>query len=124
MESSQSALWGYEFLSAKARRFFSWADKVAYTRYWPLVTHHLPGELNDISHMLSHLGEQTRVRASQLDTQLGYAALACPTAVHSFHGPDPHTDPLSQYHVVHLSFRAEDSSELTRAYLNDSTAVQ
>ena len=51
-----------DHLSAKSRRFFSWADKVAYTRYWPLTVSHLTGEHNDISHILSHLGEQARSR--------------------------------------------------------------
>ena len=46
-----------DFICAKARRFLSWADKVAYTQNWPLVTRHLPGEYNSLSHMLSHVGD-------------------------------------------------------------------
>ena len=44
-------------ICAKARRFLSWADKVAYTSEWPLVTNHLPGEYNSLSHLLSHVGD-------------------------------------------------------------------
>ena len=44
-------------ICAKPRRFLSWADKVAYTAQWPMVTNHLPGELNSLSHLLSHVGD-------------------------------------------------------------------
>ena len=44
-------------ICAKARRFLSWADKVAYTADWPMVTNHLPGEFNSLSHLLSHVGD-------------------------------------------------------------------
>ena len=80
-----------EHLSAKARRFHGWADKVAYTRYWPMCTRHLPGDQNDISHILSHLGEQTRDRHDWF-VAAGVPVVACPATVHSYHGPpDPHS---------------------------------
>ena len=55
-----------EHLSAKSRRFFSWADICAGTRYWPFTINHLSG--NDISlpHMLSHLGNLAKTKAKEL----------------------------------------------------------
>ena len=46
-----------DFICAKARRFLSWSDKVAYTADWPMITNHLPGEYNSLSHLLSHIGD-------------------------------------------------------------------
>ena len=90
-----------DHLSANARQFHGWADKVAYTRYWPMCTRHLPGDQNDISHILSHLGEETRARHDWL-VAAGVSALTCPATVHSYHGPpDPDPDPLSPYELVH-----------------------
>ena len=112
-----------EHLSAKACRFNSWSDKVAYTRYWPMVTHHLLGDQNDISHILSHLGEETRARHDHF-TSTGSPVLACPATVHSFHGPpDPDADPLSPYELTHLNLTAPDAAEMQRAYLEDDTQV-
>ena len=75
-----------DHLSAKDRRFHGWAGKVAYTRYWLMCTRHLPGDQNDISHILSHLGETTRARHNWL-VAVGVPVLACPATVHSYHGP-------------------------------------
>ena len=112
-----------EHLSAKARRFFGWADKLAYTRYWPMVTRHLPGADNDISHMLSHLGEQTRQRHDYL-TAIAANAIACPATLHTFHAPvQGAPELLEQYQQVHLQLNAEDYVELERAYLTDDTLV-
>lgn len=110
-----------EHLSAKARRFNGWADKVAYTRYWPLVTRHLPGNLNDISHVLSHLGEQASERQRYLDQQ-GVSALAFPANLHTFHD-GPNADPTDSLHRVHLKLTKTDVTELERAYLNDHTLI-
>ena len=97
-----------EHLYAKSRRFFSWADKIAYTRYWPIASSHLPGEDNDISHVLSNLGDQARERQQYL-TAVGATVMACPT-IHSFHNaPDPAGDPLSPFHVVHLNVSEADA---------------
>ena len=46
-----------DYICAKARRFLSWADQVAYTADWPLITNHLPGEFNSLAHLLSHVGD-------------------------------------------------------------------
>ena len=122
-----------ENLSAKARRFFSWADKVAYCRYWPLITKHLPGDTNDIAHILSHLGEQTRERHAYL-LSLDNPTLACPAVVHSFHNIDPSdpryantaptSDPLQPFHVVHMNLSANHLKAVQLAYLQDDTPVQ
>ena len=95
---------------------------MAYTRYWPLHTRHLPGEENDISHILSHLGDQARRRQQYLDA-MGAAALACPVSVHSYHSPSDDPDPLSGFEVFHLPFSAADVAEVQRAYLTDSSLV-
>ena len=119
-----------EHLSAKARRFFSWADKVAYTRYWPIVAHHLPGEENDISHILSHLGEETRQRHNYLqDLEASTATVAATYCAHvfpvqhSFHEPTPAKDPLAGFDIVHLNLKPADIKEIQRAYLQDHTLV-
>ena len=44
-------------LCSKGRRFLSWADKIAYSASWPMVTAHVQGELNCLAHMLSHIGD-------------------------------------------------------------------
>ena len=111
-----------EHLSAKARRFSGWADKVAYTRYWPLHTAHLPGAQNDISHILSHLGDQARRRQNFLDAT-GAGMLACPGTLHTFHDDPAPTDPLSGLDVLHLALGPSDVSEIQRAYLNDHTLI-
>ena len=78
-----------DFICAKARRFLSWADKVAYTQNWPLVTRHLPGEYNSLSHMLSHVGDlltemyqHPDPAKSKLDqkwfNQTSYPKISCP----------------------------------------------
>jgi len=116
-----------EHLSAKARRFFSWADKVAYTKYWPMVTRHLPGEHNDISHILSHLGEHTRERHEYL-TSIGCDTLACAGAMHSFHDmgiiPSQPKTPLEKFTHVHLNLSASDCDEIHRACMQDMTPLQ
>ena len=119
-----------EHLSAKARRFFSWADKVAYTRYWPIVTHHLPGDDNDISHILSHLGEETRHRHNYLQAVEARTTTVAATLYarvfpvqHSFHAPPPASNPLDAYDLVHLNLTRADVLEIQRAYLEDDTLV-
>ena len=104
-----------DYLSAKSRRFFSWADKVAYTRYWPLVTKHLPGDQNDISHIMSHLGEQTRERQQYFNT-IGATTICCPATLHSFHADEPVLNPADKYHQVHLQLNATEALEMQRAY--------
>ena len=52
-----------DYLSAKARRFYAWADEVSFTAHWPLFIKHIPGETNDLAHIMSHLGDQMRERA-------------------------------------------------------------
>ena len=77
-----------------------------------------------ISHILSHLGEQTRARHDWF-VAAGVPVMTCPATVHSYHGPpDPDRDPLSPYDLVHLSLSAEDAAEMQRAYLADATPVQ
>ena len=44
-------------LCSKGRRLLSWADKIAYSASWPMVTAHVQGELNCLAHMLSHIGD-------------------------------------------------------------------
>ena len=89
-----------------------------------MVTRHLPGDQNDISHILSHLGEETRARHDYF-ASYGTTVMACPATVHSFHGPpDPQEDPLSPYQLVHLNLSAVDAAEMQRAYLADDTPVQ
>ena len=46
-----------DHLCAKGKRFLHWGDKIAYSATWPMCTKHLPGELNCLAHMLSHVGD-------------------------------------------------------------------
>ena len=93
------------------------------------MTSHLPGDQNNISHILGHLaiGEEPHARHDYF-TRYGTTVMACPDTVHSFHGPpappDPQEDPLSPYQLVHLNLSAVDATEMQRAYLADDTPVQ
>ena len=55
-----------EHLSAKSRRFFSWADICAGTKYWPFCISHLSGDNISLPHMLSHLGNLAKTKQKQL----------------------------------------------------------
>ena len=89
-----------------------------------MVTRHLPGKQNETSHILSHLGEETRARHDYF-TRYGTTVMACPATDHSFHGPpDPQENPLSPYQLVHLNLSAGDAAEMQRAYLPDDTPIQ
>ena len=46
-----------DHLCAKGKRFLGWADKIAYSATWPMCTRHVPGEVNCLAHMLSHVGD-------------------------------------------------------------------
>ena len=35
----------FDYLNAKAMRLYSWLDQIAFTRLWPMVLLHFPGEL-------------------------------------------------------------------------------
>ena len=46
-----------DHLSAKARRFYSWADKCASTVYWNMELRHFPSECISLPHMMTHMGD-------------------------------------------------------------------
>jgi len=84
---------------------------------------HLPGDQNDIAHILSHLGEQTRARQEFLEAA-GVSRMAYPgLAVHSFHST-PQAKPLDGLDVVHLNLGQNQLAELQRAFLADTTEVR
>ena len=114
-----------DHLSAKARRFYSWADKVAGTQYWPMSVRHIPGTDICLPHVLSHLGDQLRDRHRTLQ-QSGASMLALPTAIHSFHS-DPRvrkptaSDIPDKSSLHHLLLQPADYPILQAAYLVDSS---
>ena len=76
------------FICAKPRRFLSWADKVAYTVLWPLLTNHLPGMFNSLSHLLSHVGD---LLTEMVDRPPLATASSLFVRLHSYHGALPET---------------------------------
>ena len=54
-----------DFLSAKARRFYSWADKVAGTIYWPFCISDMSGDDISLPHMMTHLGDLAKARQEE-----------------------------------------------------------
>ena len=114
-----------DYLSAKARRFYAWADEVSFTAHWPLFIKHIPGETNDLAHIMSHLGDQMRERADYFvsvgATAAWAPAIAFPGA-HSYHPKDP-TDPLSNYTLLHLPLSPDQVDTVAEAYLSDTSMV-
>ena len=114
-----------DFLSAKARRFHAWADEVSYTKYWPLFIRHIPGETNDLAHVMSHLGDQLHTRAEYLSSVGATAAWAPMVAfpgTHSYHADQPR-DPLADFTMVHLPLSAAQVDAIAEAYLSDTSLV-
>ena len=44
--------------------------KIAYSATWPMCTKHLPGELNCLAHMLSHVGDILTIMGKEGDVTL------------------------------------------------------
>ena len=114
-----------DHLSAKARRFYSWADKVAGTQYWPMSIRHIPGTEISLPHMLSHLGDQLRDRHHTFQT-VGVSMSVLPIAIHSFHA-DPRaqkpsaSDIPAGFELHHLLLQSSDYVLLQTAYLNGTS---
>ena len=114
-----------DFLSAKARRFYAWADEVSFTKYWPLFVKHIPGESNDLAHVMSHLGDQMRDRSNYFASVGATAAWATTVAfpgVHTYHSPAT-TDLTSNYTMVHLPLSPDQVEAMAEAYLTDTMSL-
>ena len=114
-----------DHLSAKARRFYSWADKVAGTQYWPMSIRHIPGTDICLPHMLSHLGDQLRDRHHAFKA-VGVSLSVMPIAIHSFHAdPRVHKPSASDipagFELHHLLLQPSDYAILQTAYFNDTS---
>ena len=112
-----------DHLSAKSRRFFSWADKVAGTIYWSLDLRHFPGDSISIPHMMTHMGDMARQRHADL-AQANVSMIIAPTAIHSFHGDPPSPDAFSVpegYVVSSLTLTADDVAKVHEALLADDS---
>jgi site-specific DNA-cytosine methylase len=115
-----------DVLAAKSRRFFSWADNVACTNYWPVVLRHIPGETNCLAHVLSHLGDLCRTRQRELaDTS---TVISLPVTLHSYHeqlparAPPTSGDIIPPGHITqHMMLSQENVDEIIRAYKHDDT---
>ena len=110
-------------LSAKSRRFFSWSDICAGTRYWHFTINHLSG--NDISlpHMLSHLGNLAKTKARELKA-VGMERTVAPMFIHSYHnGHQRDTTGVDElgYSFNSLTLSTTDVTEMKRAYLADTS---
>jgi site-specific DNA-cytosine methylase len=124
-----------EHLSAKANRFYSWAEKVSHTVYWPMAIMHLPGDQISLPHVMSHMGDaikqrQVEIRSAGADEQFGYPRriqVALPTMLHTYHGSYP-TTPMGDvppgFIAEHLFLTQEDGIELQRAYRADHSQIQ
>lgn len=112
-----------DFLSAKARRFYSWADECAGTIYWPLSISHMSGDDISLPHMLTHLGDLAKQRQAELH-QSAVEFITFPMFLHSYHnghkkGGEKGIEELGfSYNSLQLS--ADDVSEMNRAYLADN----
>ena len=115
-----------DFLSAKARRFYAWADEVSFSKYWPLHLKHIPGDTNDLAHVMSHLGDQMKSRHEIIEAANAKPYLGTPSvafmAVHSYHQPTL-SDPTSNYSIVHLPLSTQQIHTIAEAYLSDDTLV-
>ena len=122
-----------DHLSAKARRFYSWADKCSGTIHWNLDLRHFPGENISLPHMLSHLGDMARERHAALDAA-SVSRTVAPAALHSFHSRPADSKNLTGRHSAKrgplpptgykVAFIALNTSEVERvhaAYLEDDT---
>jgi hypothetical protein len=114
-----------DVLAAKSRRFFSWADKVACTNYWPMVLKHIPGIDNHLAHTISHMGNLCAQRHAELHSSGNKISL--PVTLHSYHNSLPSrpapTDGsiIPPDHIVqHLTLTQTDVDELIRAYRADN----
>jgi len=124
-----------EHLSAKANRFYSWAEKVSHTVYWPMAIMHLPGDQISLPHVMSHMGDaikqrQVEIRSAGADEHFGYPRriqVALPTMLHTYHGSYP-TTPMGDvppgFIAEHLFLTQEDGIELQRAYRADRSQIQ
>ena len=112
-----------DYLSAKSRRFYSWADKVAYTRYWSLHLLHFPGDSISLPHMMTHMGDLAACRHAEI-VAAAAPAIVAPMSVISYYGGLPSPSPYSVpegYTVSHLNLSPTDVAEVSRAMLADST---
>ena len=60
-------------LCAKGKRFLHWGDKIAYSATWPMCKQHLPGELDCLAHMMSHVGDILTAMGKHSDGKLTLA---------------------------------------------------
>ena len=113
-----------EHLSAKSRRFFSWSDICAGTKYWPFCISHLSGDNISLPHMLSHLGNLAKTKQKQLSA-LGVKRTMCPMLIHSYHnGHKREADDMDElgYSFNALAMSPTDLQEMQRAYLADESS--
>ena len=113
-----------DFLSAKARRFYSWADICAGTKYWPFCIDHLSGDNISLPHMLTHLGDLAKNRQSELKSA-GIDYITMPMFLHSYHNGHQRDSTLGAeemgYTFNSLQLTNTDVQELYRAYLDDES---
>ena len=84
-----------DHLSAKARRFYGWADETAGTIYWSLELRHFPGDCISLPHMMTHMADMAKARHKEL-MAMGSHAIVAPLHVHSFHEPPANTRSLKK----------------------------
>ena len=117
-----------DHLSAKARRFFSWADKVAGTRYWSYVLLHFPGDSISLPHMMTHMGDMALQRRDEM-RQAQASFIVFPMTLSS---PSPLVAPCelsppsaysvpSGYIASHLTLVESESSVIAAAYQSDAS---
>ena len=109
-----------DYLSAKARRFYSWADDVAGTKYWPFPIQHMSGDDMSLPHMLTHLGNLAKQRAAEMKT-VGIECIMLPMNVHSYHNGYSRDAADLDYTINSLQLNTKDVIEMHRAYLSDDT---
>ena len=99
-----------DFLSAKARRFHSWADDVAGTLYWPFCIQHMSGDNISLPHMLPHLGNLENKRQAELKA-VGVRLIMLPMNVPSYHNGHNCSAEDLDYTIDSLQFSKEDVNE-------------
>ena len=112
-----------DHLSAKARRFYSWADKTAGTIHWSLDLRHFPGDSISLPHMMTHMGDMAKARHTELHAASQPYIMAAHT-LHSFHPgkvPLKANEPPSDHRVVFLQFTCDEVQKIAEATLLDDT---
>jgi hypothetical protein len=118
-----------DHLSAKARRFYSWSDKVAGTKHWSYILKHFPGDSISLPHMMTHMGDMCLQRRDEMRSAQA-AFIVFPMTLSAQPPPlvmmsPAVTDypPPAGFLVNHLALSEEDCVAISESYSSDTAPV-